>query len=124
MLKYNKKLTPIARDLRKEMTAKECKLWYNFLKNYPIRIRRQKVIANFIADFYCAKAKLIIELDGKQHLSQENSEYDTFRSDYIKTMNIEVIRFSNDEVNSNFDIVCAKIDYEIQNRITNCTKTD
>ena len=100
--------------MRSEMTKEETRLWFDFLRNYEFKFRRQKVIGNFIADFYCAKAKLIVEVDGKQHLTHNNAEYDSLRSDYLKSMGIKIIRFSNDEINSNFNVVCNRIDKKIK----------
>ena len=117
MLKYNKKLIPRAQKMRNEMTKEESKLWYYFLRSYEVKFRRQKVILNYIADFYCAKAKLIIEVDGKQHLSPDNTEYDNIRSEYLNSIDIKVVRFSNDEINNNFDIVCSKIEKVVQERL-------
>ena len=65
--KHNKQLVPLAKQLRKEMTKEERHLWYDFLRSYPVRFSRQKVLGKYIADFYCAEAKLVIELDGSQH---------------------------------------------------------
>jgi very-short-patch-repair endonuclease len=110
MLKYNKKLIPRAQAMRREMTKEESKLWFNFLRFYEVKFRRQKVIDNFIADFYCAKYKLVVEIDGKHHLAHNRAEYDNLRSEYMKSMGIKIIRVSNDEINNNFNIVCTKID--------------
>ena len=65
--KHNKQLVPLAKQLRKEMTKEERHLWYDFLRAYPVRFSRQKVLGKYIADFYSAEAKLVIELDGSQH---------------------------------------------------------
>ena len=75
-LPYNHKLIPRAKELRKDATEQEKCLWYKYLSQYPIRFQRQKTIGRFIADFYCAKAKLVIELDGSQHFSNEGKAYD------------------------------------------------
>ena len=75
------------------------------------------MIGNFIADFYCAKAKLIIEIDGKHHLSADNAEYDKMRSEYLKSMGINVLRFKNDEINSNFNYVCAEIESAVNDSL-------
>ena len=74
--KHNKKLVPLARQLRKEMTKEERHLWYDYLRSYPVRFLRQRVIGKYIVDFYCAEAKLIVELDGSQHYESENIEKD------------------------------------------------
>lgn len=114
--KHNKILTPAARALRKNMTPQEKQLWYHFLNKYPVRILKQKVIGNFIVDFYCAKAKLAIELDGSQHYMDDNLAYDKERTAVINAYGIEVIRFSNSEVDNNFDGVCESIDRAIKER--------
>lgn len=113
-LPYNNKLTPNAKKLRKNMTPEERKLWYEFLSNYPVRILRQKVINNYIVDFYCAKAKLAIEVDGSQHYTEEGLEYDRIREFVLAGDRVRVIRFSNLEVRRNFSGVCSAIDNAIK----------
>ena len=83
-LKKNNKLLNVARILRRNMTRQEKHLWYDFLSSYPIRFQRQKTIDNFVADFYCHKAKLVIELDGSQHYTEEGTLKDEFRTDVLK----------------------------------------
>ena len=117
--KHNPVLTPRARELRKNMTAEERRLWYCFLKNYPIRFLRQKVIERYIVDFYCAKAKLVIELDGSQHFEEAAEEYDTQRTELLEQWGLLVVRIPNNEVNQNFDNICNYIDYVVRNRIKN-----
>ena len=116
-LTYNKKLIPYAKELRHNMTKQEKHLWYDFLCNYPIRFQRQKTIDNYIADFYCSKAKLIIELDGSQHYTEEGEEYDQIRTDILERYGLEVIRFSNADVDKNFVGVCEAIDEKVKQRI-------
>ena len=101
-LPYNKKLIPIAKELRKSMTKQELFLWSYFLKDYPIRFQRQKVIDNFIVDFYCHKAFLVIEIDGSQHYSENGLAYDDHRTDILSKYNLKVIRFTNTEVDKSF----------------------
>ena len=108
--KHNKKLVPNARQLRKEMTKEERHLWYDFLCDYPIYFKRQKVIGNYIVDFYCAKAKLILELDGSQHFEDENIEKDKQRTEFLESYGLKVVRIPNNEVNNNFRGVCEYID--------------
>ena len=110
MLEYNKNFIPLAKNLRKDMTPQERKLWYTFLKAYPIRFQRQKTIGNYIADFYCAKAKLIIEIDGGGHFDSEQIQKDKTRTDFFNSINIKVIRFTNKEIDNNFYSVCNFID--------------
>ena len=107
---YNKKLIEPARKLRKDMTPQEKQLWFRFLKNYPVKFVRQRPIANYIADFYCSKAKLVIEIDGSQHYTEDGMEYDNFRSEVINILDVEVIRFSNYDIDNNFEGVCMEID--------------
>lgn len=107
--KHNPELTIMAQNLRKNMTPHERKLWYEFLRNYPVRILRQKVIGRYIVDFYCAKVLLVIEVDGGQHFSDEGEPEDAERTASLQTYGIEVIRFTNSEINSNFSGVCQSI---------------
>ena len=108
--KHNKKLVPNARQLRKEMTKEERHLWYDFLKEYPVKFLRQKVLGNYIVDFYCAKAKLVVELDGSQHFEDENIEKDKQRTEFLESYGLKVVRIPNNEVNNNFRGVCEYID--------------
>lgn len=105
----NKKLTPLSRNLRSNMTKEERHLWYDFLKSLPQTIHRQKVIGPYIVDFYCASAKLVIELDGSQHYEQEGRQKDTLRDTYLQNLGLTVLRYSNLDVNKNFEGVCADI---------------
>ena len=114
---YNNQLLERARNLRKEMTPQERHLWYDFLKGYNIKIYKQRPIGIFIADFFCAKAKLIIEIDGSQHFSEEGLKSDQLRTEFLNQLGIEVIRFSNYDVDNNFYGVCTQIDIEIKRRI-------
>ena len=116
-LEYNKKMIPLAKNLRKNMTLEEKKLWYDFLKNYPIRFQRQKTIDNYIVDFYCHKAKLVVELDGIQHLVEEQEKKDKKRTAILQLYNLKVIRFSNTDVNYEFDSVCEEIDLTVKYRL-------
>ena len=95
MKEYNKSNIPLAKALRKNMTPWERKLWYNFLRNYPIRFQRQKTIGNYIVDFYCAKAKLVIEIDGGGHYTDEQIKKDEYRTKELKGMNLSVRLFQS-----------------------------
>ena len=117
MRKHNPNLTPFAKELRKSMTKQERKLWYQFLRSYRVRFLRQKVIGKYIVDFYCARAKLVIELDGSQHFEEAAIEYDNKRTSAIAEFGIDVIRFSNSEVDREFDAVCQKIEVEVTRRV-------
>lgn len=92
------------------MTAEERKLWYDFLRTYPLLFLRQKIIGGYIADFYCAKAGLIVEIDGSQHYRDGAAEYDAARTEYFGSLGLKVVRLSNIEVNKNFRGVCEYID--------------
>ena len=110
----NPKLSPNARTLRKNMTKEERHLWYDFLKRYPVRFLRQKVIDNYIVDFYCHSARLIIELDGSQHYEEKGLLKDKIRTEIIEQRNLTVIRIPNNEVNRNFEGVCQYIDNTVK----------
>ena len=109
MKDYNKKLIPLAKYKRKTMTPWERKLWYEFLKDYPIRFQRQKTIGNYIVDFYSAIAHLVIELDGSQHWKNENKQNDHVRDKFLKSLGLTILRYSNHELNTNFEGVCKEI---------------
>ena len=108
--KHNKQLVPLARALRKNMTKEERRLWYDFLRDYPVRFSRQKVLGRYIADFYSAEAKLIIELDGSQHYEDENIRKDARRTEFLEAYGLRIIRMANNEITENFDGVCNYID--------------
>ena len=91
------------------MTKQERHLWYDFLKTLPITIHRQKVIGNFVVDFYCAEAKLVIELDGSQHYEGKGKEQDTARDKFLNGLGLKILRYSNRDVNENFSGVCEDI---------------
>ena len=107
-------LTENARNLRKRMTKEEAHLWYQFLCRYKPRFHRQYVIGNYIADFYCHKAKLVVELDGSQHCAPEEMEYDQRRTEYLRSQGLEVLRFSNLDVMRQFQSVCEVIDMAVK----------
>ena len=107
---YNPKLTPYSQKLRREMTAEEKKLWYDFLKELPLTVRRQKVIENYIVDFYIAKAKIIIELDGSQHYEDEAVHLDKLRDERLKELGYTILRYTNLDVNRRFKEVCLDIE--------------
>lgn len=114
----NNKLLENARKLRREMTRHEKHLWYDFLQHYPIKIYKQRIIGNYIADFYCASAKLVIELDGNQHNIDENVvSSDRVRDAYMQSLGLTVVRFSNLEIDKNFAYVCDWIDHKIKEQI-------
>ena len=114
---YNTNHKKTARILRKEMTRQERHLWFDFLRSYPHKIYRQRPIEQFIVDFYCSKARLIIELDGSQHYTQDGMLYDVVRTEVLEKYKLKVIRFSNNDVDYNFLGVCTAIDEEIKERL-------
>ena len=116
-LDYNKNLIPRAKELRKNMTRQESHLWYDYLRLYPVRFQRQKVIYRYIADFYCAAVKLIIELDGHQHESADAKEYDCLRTQSFEAAGIAVLRFKNEAVENHFPTVCKTIDETVKQRL-------
>ena len=98
-----------ARTLRKEMTRQERHLWYDFLKNLPQTVHRQKMIGNFIVDFYIPSCKLVIELDGAQHTEPQAAEYDAHRTAYLQSIGCRVLRYGNNELDTNFAGICEDI---------------
>ncbi|MCL2195432.1 MAG: endonuclease domain-containing protein [Oscillospiraceae bacterium] len=116
-LEYNQKLIPRAQELRRNMTPQEKRLWYGFLQRYPVRFQRQKTINQYIADFYCAKAGLVIEIDGAQHFEKPVAEYDQIRTNTLESMGLTVIRFTNQEVDVALAAVCEKIDEVAQKNL-------
>ena len=116
MLPYNKKLVSNSQTLRKNMTPEEKHLWYDFLKKLPITVNRQKIIGSYIVDFYCAEAKIVIELDGSQHYEEEAREKDVIRDEYLESLGIIVLRYTNVEFHKNFEGICKDILLKISNR--------
>ena len=116
--KHNKQLIPFAKQLRKEMTKEERHLWYDFLRTYSVRFSRQKVLGKYIADFYSAEAKLVIELDGSQHFEEVNTEKDTERTIFLEGYGLTVIRIPNNEVMRNFGGVCEYIDTVVKQSLS------
>lgn len=117
--KHNPNLTDNAKTLRKNMTKEERRLWYDFLRIYPVRFLRQKVIDNYIVDFYCHKARLIIELDGSQHYEEKGLLKDRIRTEKIESRNLTVLRIPNNEINRNFVGVCEYIDWIVKKNMLN-----
>ena len=116
-LPYNRRLIPLSMTLRKQATPFEKKLWKEFLHSYPVRFQRQKTIDNYIADFYCHQAKLVIELDGRQHYEEENRQYDDVRTRVFAFYGIKVLRFMNSDISKNFSGVCQMIDKTVRERM-------
>jgi len=116
-MNHNSKLTSRAQELRKNMTREERKLWYDYLHTYPHRFRRQVTCGHYILDFYCASAKLAIELDGSQHYTDEGMEKDAVRTAFLEANGIMVLRFSNADVKRNLRGVCEQIDLTVEERL-------
>ena len=116
-LQYNGKNTILAKNLRKNATKQEKHLWYDFLKDYEIKFQRQRPIDEFIADFYCQKANLVIEIDGNQHHSQDGIQKDAFRTERLKLYGLTVIRFTNNQIDNEFYAVCEYIDKTVKSII-------
>ena len=114
---YNKNLLENARELRKNMTPQEGKLWHMYLKNHTVKFYRQRVIDSYIVDFYCSRAKLIVEIDGSQHFTVSGKEYDTLRTEILEKYGLKVIRFTNADIDDNIHNVCEVIDKEINKRL-------
>ena len=106
---FNPDLTPFAKKLRREMTKEERHLWYDFLRQLPVTVNRQKVIGPYIVDFYCAGKKLVIELDGSQHYDEAGLAADRERDRYLSGLGLRVLRYSNMDVNQRFSEVCDDI---------------
>ena len=117
MKEYNKANIPLAKTLRKNMTPWERKLWYEFLRYYPVRFQRQKAIGNYIADFYCAKARLVVELDGGGHYTPKQIEKDKVRTKELEDMNLTILRICNLDIDCNFSGVCEYIDLAVKNSL-------
>ena len=115
----NNSLLENARHLRREMTPHERKFWYLFLRRYPVKIYKQRIIGRYIVDFYCDSAELSIEVGGSQHYDPQGLADDAERSDVLKGLGLAILRFSNREVDREFGGVCAEIDRVIQCRLNN-----
>ena len=118
-MKLDEKTLRFSQKLRKNMTKEERHLWYDFLKEYPVPFKRQFPIGNYIVDFYCHQAKLVIELDGSQHCTPEGIIYDQKRTAYLESQGLCVVRYSNLDVQHQFRAVCENIDLAVQGR-TSC----
>ena len=117
-MEHNSELTKNAQTLRKNMTKEERRLWYEYLRQYTHQFRRQVTFGHYILDFYCAAAKLAIELDGSQHYETDGQQYDEKRDAWLESQGIQVLRFSNTDVLRNLDGVCQVIDMTVKDRIS------
>ena len=116
-LPYEHQLIDRAKKLRREATKQEKHLWYDYLKDYPMRFQRQKPIGNYIVDFYCHGARLVVELDGSQHFEEPGIEYDKARTRFFEGQGLKVLRFSNLDVDRCFEGVCMRIDMTVKERM-------
>ena len=116
--KHNKQLVAYAKQLRREMTKEERHLWYDFLRSHPARFSRQKVLGRYIADFYSAKARLVIELDGSQHFDEIALKKDAERTAFLEGYGLRIIRIPNNEINSNFPSVCEYLELVIRQSLS------
>ena len=117
-LNYNKKHINSAKYLRKNATPQENHLWYDFLRRYAVRFQRQKAIGNYIVDFYCYRAKLVVEIDGSQHFADDEMIYDQQRTEYLETVGLQVLRISNRQIDEEFKAVCELIDITVKNSLS------
>ena len=118
LFKHNKNTVAKAKALRREMTREERHLWYDFLRDYPLKFTRQKVIGPYIVDFYCPKADLVVELDGSQHFTEEGLQKDAERTAFLQQFHLTILRFPNNEVNNHFEEVCTVIHRHVQQSLS------
>lgn len=111
---YDRKLKARADYLRKHMTQQEWNLWYFYLRNHKLKWYRQRIIDRFIVDFYCHAAKLVIEIDGKQHYTDQGIVYDTERTQVLQGYGLKVLRYTNQQLECNFQDVCWDIERNLQ----------
>jgi very-short-patch-repair endonuclease len=109
-LPYSRNVTPMAKKLRNNPTEEENKLWYQYLSRYPLRFLRQKVIESYVLDFYCAKCRLGIEVDGFQHYTESGLNHDEARTKLLNAYKVTILRFTNEQIQSDFNEVCKQID--------------
>lgn len=114
---HNSELTATARMLRKNMTHEECKLWFEFLKQLSVPVKRQKIIGEYIVDFYIPAGKIVIEVDGSQHYEQPQKQKDVARDADLEGIGLKVLRYSNFDVNQNFEAVCDDIVHHLKERV-------
>lgn len=114
---YRHDLIKRAKELRKNATKQENHLWYDYLRYFPVKFQRQRVISGFIADFYCAAAQIVVEVDGSQHYTEQGETYDQERSAVFENYGITVLRYSNYDVDCHFSAVCEDIWNQVHARI-------
>ena len=115
-MQKNEKTKKFSQELRKNATKEENTLWYQYLRKHPVQFRRQCPLGRYIVDFYCSKARLVVELDGSQHYDAAGMEYDDRRNQYLESIGLKTLRFSNADINLHLRSVCQQIDLEIQQR--------
>ena len=115
-LPYDPRMRERVQELRHKMTPMEKKLWYSFLRTYPVKMYKQRPIRTFVADFYCPLARLVIELDGSQHYEDKGIKYDAERTKFLEQNGLTVVRIPNNEINRNFDGVCEYLDSVLKSR--------
>ena len=115
-LPYDPRMRERVQELRHKMTPMEKKLWYSFLRTYPVKMYKQRPIRTFVADFYCPLARLVIELDGSQHYEDKGIKYDAERTKFLEQNGLTVVRIPNNEINRNFDSVCEYLDSVLKSR--------
>lgn len=111
---YSKEMRARAQELRREGTPQENRLWHDYLKRYPYQFRRQKQFARYIVDFYCSSAKLVVEIDGMQHGEPDAMIHDRARTAYLESLGLQVLRFTNREIDEHFEAVCEMIDLRVR----------
>lgn len=116
-IQYQKHLKTYAQENRKNPTPEEKKLWFEFLRQHPFQFRRQKSFGCYIVDFYCSSAKLVIEIDGSQHFTEEGKAWDDNRTAYLNSIGLQVLRFTNRQLADEFDGVCCMIDAVIETAV-------
>lgn len=121
---YDQDMTAIAQKLRNQATPEEGKLWQLYLRKYPVQFRRQKPMGRYVLDFYCSKAKLAVELDGSQHFTEEGLASDQNRTAYLESLGIQVLRFTNDDINRRLHDVCRAIDAAVKTRLDASCQVD
>jgi very-short-patch-repair endonuclease len=114
MKTYTSALIPRAREMRTNMTEPEKRMWYQCLKQLPHRFRRQRPFGLYIVDFYCAEQKLVIEIDGDSHTTDDAITYDAERTAFLEGLGLRVVRFSNLEVMENIEGVFERLNQELQ----------
>ena len=113
MRDYKSKAKQYAHEMRFKMTRQESRLWYGFLSKHPCHFRRQQPIGNYIVDFYAARLRLVVEVDGSQHFEETSQCYDTARTAFLRRQDIHVLRFTNEQIQRKFSSVCEAIERAI-----------